>query len=175
MRTQIPISMTDIRAMVDPFLCRAEEMFGEKISYEFEGVDFKNHRPCMIQSKGALMEGRVAFEIILCGKATTDRTDAIFQLSHEVVHLISPVEIEDGTEANFLEEGMATYFSKIITAEETGEEEYAGTAIAKGPDYQKAMELYEELRAYDEQAVKKLRKFHPIIATLTLSISNRQD
>lgn len=106
------------------------------------------------------------YKIELCGKAINDRTDGIFQLSHEVVHLLSPVEQVHGNEVNYLEEGMATYFSKLITERDTGDYEFCQAAIANQAKYLLAFELYEALTAIDKYVVKKVREITPVIAAI---------
>jgi len=53
----------------------------------------------------SLEVGIPGFRIELNGIAAgNDRNDGIFQLSHEVVHLLAPVDVEDGRdEVNYLE------------------------------------------------------------------------
>ena len=81
---------------------------------------------------------------------------------------MSPVEQDEdeGNEVNYLEEGMATWFSKKITEEETKDFEYCEPAIAKDEKYKKAYDLYLKLIAVDKDAVKKLRALQPVIAQI---------
>lgn len=70
---------------------------------------------------------------------------AIFQLAHEAVHLLNPPIY--GT-VNYLEEGLATYFSLS----------YCSKAKHVCPDkYRLASDLVEQLLAYDDGIIKKLR------------------
>jgi hypothetical protein len=63
---------------------------------------------------------------------------------------LSPVEQVDGNEVNYLEEGMATYFSKSITERDTGNCDFCSDSIANRPNYLKAFEFYELLAKTDK-------------------------
>jgi hypothetical protein len=150
------------------YLERAEQLFGPKTKYEYAGLTYHNHDPEVGICEKILAQRNVhAFEIRLKGiGAMNNTTDGIFQLSHEVVHLLSPVTQDEGNEVNYLEEGMATYFSKITTETDTLDMEFCDPAIAKKTKYAKALELYNELREIDENAVIKLRALSPVIANI---------
>lgn len=62
--------------------------------------------------------------IQLSRSAATDETRALFQLAHEVVHLLSPAG--PGAQASVLEEGLATYTSLAYLA---------AIDLAVSPDY----------------------------------------
>ena len=148
------------------YLAEAEQLFGPKIDYGYVGLDYNKFAPrTLLYSKNTLT-GRNFFKIELYHKAVNDRKDGIFQLSHEVVHLISPVEQVEGNEVNYLEEGMATYFSKLITERETKDYEFCTLAFGKSPKYLKAYMLYMSLVEADKSAVKKLREITPVIANI---------
>jgi hypothetical protein len=93
-----------------------------------------------------------------------DREDAYFQLSHEVVHLISPTGKRD---ANNLEEGLATYFS--IYYMNYVFEDPKGFWHQEVPyeDYRKAYEVTKKLLDLDRDAIKKLRKNQKIISKIS--------
>jgi len=86
---------------------------------------------------------------------------AIFQLSHEMVHVLC-----DGgphkTAIN-LEEGIAVWFSKIATDRDSGNPTYAATSIAADPKYQAAYNLVTQLLNHDSDAIKKLRVIQPVL------------
>jgi hypothetical protein len=128
-------------------------MFGLKIDYTYNGLSYHNHPPQTVLWESSLLTGEKAFIIKLNGKAINDRKDGIFQLSHEVVHLLAPVEQD---EVNYLEVGMATYFSKVITERDTKDYEFCDLAMARHPKYLKAYQLYVSLIGIDNDAVKKL-------------------
>jgi len=160
-------NIEDYKNLQVAFLSEAEEMFGPKTAYNFIGIFYHNFPPRMILHDTDFLTGEKFYKIELCGKAINDKKDGIFQLSHEVVHLLSPVEQnEDEDLVNYLEEGMAVYFSKLITERETGDLEFCDTAMAKQPEYLKAYQLYLQLIDIDGEAVKKLRQITPVIANI---------
>ena len=159
-------NMQDYQALQFDYLAEAEKMFGPKTQYEYSGLSYHNYAPRTVLCDSSILAGYHIFKIQLHGKAINDRKDGVFQLAHEVVHLLSPVEQVDGNEVNFLEEGMATYFSKLITERETGDYEYCETEMAKHPKYLKAYQLYLSLIDVDKDAVKKLREIVPVIANI---------
>lgn len=148
------------------YLSEAEDIFGQKTDYEYLGISYHNFQPRVVLDSKDFLTGQSFYKMELCGMAINDRTDGILQLSHEVIHLLSPVEQDEGSEVNYLEEGMATYFSKLITERDTGNSEFCTAALANRPNYLRAYELYESLIAIDEEAVKKLRKITPVIGNI---------
>jgi len=148
------------------FLKEAEEMFGPKTVYSYSGLTYHNFAPRTVLCDSSFLSGEHTFKIQLHGKAINNRTDGIFQLSHEVVHLLSPIVQEDGNEVNYLEEGMATYFSKLITERMTQDYEFCEKALEKHPKYLRACSLYLALIKVDAEAIKKLRSINPIISQI---------
>jgi hypothetical protein len=158
-------NMEDYNKLQPLYLAEAEEMFGPKTDYNFIGIFYHNFPPRMIHHSTDFLSGERYFKIELCGKTINDKKGGIFELSHEIVHLLSPVEQkEDEDLANYLEEGMAVYFSKLITERETGDLEFCDVAIAKDAKYLKAYELYLALIEIDKDAVKKLRDVTSVVA-----------
>lgn len=160
----------EYKELLPKYLKEAEDIFGPKTDYEFAGLSFHNYGPQTILHDNTFLTGTPTFIIKLYGQAAlNDRKDGIFQLSHEVVHLLSPVEQVDDSEVNYLEEGMATYFSKVVTERETGDLEFFDLAVAEESEYRKAYELYLSLVATDKNAVKNLRMTNPIIGKIKAS------
>ena len=159
-------NMQEFEALQYQYLDYAIALFGPKIDYQYLGLFYHNFPPRVVMHDYDVFSGLYSYKIQLCGQAINDRTDGIFQLSHEVVHLLSPVEQVDGNEVNYLEEGMATYFSKLITERDTGNFEFCQAAIAKHANYTRAFELYNELAAIDQFAVKKVRDITPVIGAI---------
>ncbi len=158
--------MQDYETLQYEYLAEAEKLFGPKTDYGYVGMGYHKFAPRTLLYSKDTITGRNFFQIELYRKALDDRKDGIFQLSHEVVHLISPVEQVDGNEVNYLEEGMATYLSKIITERETKDYEFCATMFSKSPRYLKAYMLYLSLVEVDKNAVKKLRKITPVLAQI---------
>ncbi|HTH82133.1 MAG TPA: hypothetical protein VL490_04320 [Mucilaginibacter sp.] len=164
--TQQEQLMQDYETLQYEYLAEAEQIFGPKTDYGYLGLAYHKFAPRTLLYSKDTLTGKNFFMIELYSKAAKDRKDGIFQLSHEVVHLISPVEQVAGNEVNYLEEGMATYFSKIITERETKDYNFCASAFAKSPKYLKAYMLYMSLVEADEDAVKKLRTITPVIANI---------
>jgi hypothetical protein len=159
-------NMQEYETLQYEYLAEAGEMFGPTTDYGYVGLGYHQFAPRTLLYSKDTVTGKNFFKIELYRKAADDRKDGIFQLSHEVVHLISPVEQVEGNEVNYLEEGMATYFSKIITERETKDYEFCAIMFAKSPKYLKAYSLYLSLLEIDKDAVKKLRKITPVIAKI---------
>lgn len=142
-------------------------MFGGKTDYEFDGIRYApDNSPETIISESAMMVLERAFEVKLSPDAEIDETKGIFQLSHEIVHLLSPINYASEGVMNFLEEGMAVYFSQMVTERDTGDLEIIKTIDSK-PDYRTALKLYKDLIETEPDAIIKLRQICPVIAHIT--------
>jgi hypothetical protein len=159
-------NMQEYETLQYEYLAEAEQLFGPKTDYGYVGLEYHKFAPRTLLYSKNTETGRNFFQVQLFHKAADDRKDGIFQLSHEVVHLISPVEQIEGYEVNYLEEGMATYFSKLITERETKDYDFCALAFGKSPQYLKAYMLYMSLVEADKDAVKKLREITPVIAQI---------
>ena len=83
----------------------AEELFGKRdYSYTPIGVEFYDGENPMVWYPGNCKH----VAIRLKASAENDGRQALYQLAHETVHLLSPT---GGENANNLEEGVATWFS----------------------------------------------------------------
>ncbi len=160
--------MEEYDTLVYTYLEQAQKLFGNKTEYIFEGVSYNNSTPKVILADSYFLTGEKAYIIELNGNAVNDRKDGIFQLSHEVVHLLSPVEQDEekGDLVNYLEEGMACYFSKVITEKETADLEYCELQFEKHEKYKKAYELLVSLLEIDNDALKKLRSVTEVISQI---------
>ena len=160
--------MEEYDTLVYTYLEEAQKLFGNKTEYIFEGVSYNNSTPKLILTDSCFLTGEKAYIIELNGNAVNDRKDGIFQLSHEVVHLLSPVEQDEdeGNLVNYLEEGMACYFSKSITEKETADLEYCQLQFEKHEKYKKAYELFVSLLEIDKDAIKKLRAITEVISQI---------
>ena len=96
----------------------------------------------------------------LCGKSDVDNDIALLQLSHEVVHALSP---KVGVGANVLEEGSAVWFSVWYVKKATGKD--ATKWLSKR--YRYAYDKVSALMNMDKSAVKKLRCVEPCFKNMT--------
>jgi tetratricopeptide (TPR) repeat protein len=152
--------------LLEQYLAEAEVIFGPKITYIMGEIKYHNDGPMVYPSDEILMtQFEPGYDVYLKSQALLDLKDGIFQLSHEVVHLLSPVP-QDESPCNYLEEGMAVHFSKAITERDTGDVTYGDQSLALRPNYQQAYSLYQQLIALDPDAVKKLREKEAIIGDI---------
>lgn len=131
----------------------AQEMFGERDhSYTILGVEFtaKDHPN--------LWHPRNGKDIIiqLTQPCLEQPQRACFQLSHEVIHLLSPTGRK---ETNVLDEGLASYFSIYYMTHVIGSPNWRYNIAS----YDAAMSLVKTLFEFDPDAVKTLRAEQPTI------------
>jgi hypothetical protein len=90
-------------------LSEAESLYGERDkSWTLLGVEFvSNDQPAIWYPFSH--EDKKYLLVQLTKKALEDEQEALLQLSHEAVHLLSPAG--GGKNTNVFEEGLATYFS----------------------------------------------------------------
>jgi hypothetical protein len=152
--------------LLPKYLAEAESVFGKKTKYELVHIGYDGcGTPKMVMVSNEPIYG-ITFKVWLRNSALTDRKDGVFQLSHEVVHLISPVEQVDGKDANYLEEGMAVHLAKKITEREYKDFDYCNIALAKQPKYFRAYMQYMSLVDIDPDTVKKIRKHQKVIGKI---------
>ena len=95
-------------------------------------------------------------------ECTQDMVQAIYQLAHEVIHLLSP---SGASTANNLEEGLATWFSEDYCRRATGQ-----TIRAEVPSYQKASDLVRQVLEQHPDCIRKMRESEPCISRLSASL-----
>jgi hypothetical protein len=141
------------------YLFEAETLYGTRTNhFEYMGLELNAAGPPKVWYP------LNKYIIIQVSQSTAnDTTQAIFQIAHEVVHVLSP---NGQPTTNNLEEGLATYFSKIVTDRDTGDNSYATNCI-QNTKYLKPFELIVKLLTADSDAIKKLRKFQPVIGSVT--------
>ncbi|HIO91502.1 MAG TPA: hypothetical protein EYG68_01500 [Leucothrix mucor] len=89
-------------------LHNAEQRYGKRdTSWTILGIEFTNQNQPEIWYPSP-SDGRKHVIIQLTKKASQDKKSALYQLSHEVIHLLSPAG-RDGS--SVFEEGLAVYFS----------------------------------------------------------------
>lgn len=134
----------------------AEQFFGDRDrSYTILGVEFIAATNSQIWYPG----NRKHIVIQLTNDALFNEFQAYYQLSHEIIHLLSP---SGGQNTNILEEGLATYFSEKYLSE-LGQSNWTPTC----QKYQEALELTKTLLSKDDEIIKKVRTIEPTISKLT--------
>lgn len=141
------------------YLVEAETLYGARTNdFEYVGLELNEAGPPKVWYPWN------KYIVIQVSQSTANDTrQAIFQIAHEVVHVLSP---NGQPTTNNLEEGLATYFSKIVTDRDSGDNSYATNSI-QTTKYFKPYELVEKLLTADPDAIKKLRKFQPVIGSIT--------
>jgi len=133
----------------------AEQLFGERDkSYTILGVEFVLADRPQIWYPG----NRKHVIIQLSANSLLDEFQALYQLAHETIHLLSPL---GNKSANILEEGLATYFSEWYL-NRLGQTKWK-PELQK---YQEALDLTKSLLRIDNGIVKKVREIEPIISNL---------
>ncbi len=154
------------------FLCvmleEAETIFGSKLDpypFMFAGINFDSDTPHM-QIWGTGRHGRHKYLMIrLSRHCLNDRPQALWQLSHECVHLLSP---RDKAETNVLEEGIASWYQRrwvkrvpsIFPDWVKGANHGLAPKFAK---YNQAADLVDRLLSVDESVIKRIRQAEPKI------------
>lgn len=90
---------------------------------------------------------------------------ALFQLAHEMVHVLSP---NGQATTNILEEGLATWFSKLATDRDSRDPNYAEPNIAASK-YKVPFDMVSQLLAIDGDAIKKLRNVQPVLGLVSVA------
>jgi len=138
------------------FLTLAERQFGGRDrTYTILGIEFQDDVPRI------WYPGNCRHVVVqLNSRCATDYFEALFELAHECVHLLSPTGKNDG---NVLEEGLATLFSVRYLTRDLGQAQFQIT----NPRYISASSAAEQLLNIDPDAVIKLRKNEPTISRIT--------
>ncbi|MRS02600.1 hypothetical protein EG832_05150 [bacterium] len=145
-----------INKAVYDLIKEAEEKFGPRDnSYELLKVEFME-----IGGPKILISGKQAI-IYLSKKASLDFADACQECAHEVVHLLGP-QSDSSNGPTFLEEGVATYFQAHIYSK------FGRGYQTASDDYDAAWTYAAALLNFDnEEAIKKLREFRPVLSEIT--------
>ena len=134
----------------------AEQEFGERDkSYTILGIEFVVSGRPQIWYPG----NRKHIVIQLTKESLYDEFQAIYQLAHETIHLLSP---SGNSNANILEEGLATYFSEYYLTS-LGQINWKTTNQWQ----QRALDLTKPLLSIDKDIIYKVRKIEPTISHLT--------
>ena len=141
------------------YLLEAESLYGTRTNdFEYVGLELNENGPPKVWYP------LNKYIIIQVNQTTANDTrQAIFQIAHEVVHVLSP---NGQPTTNNLEEGLATYFSKIVTDRDSGDNSYAINSI-QTTKYLKPYQLVDKLITFDPDAIKKLRNIQPVLGQIS--------
>jgi hypothetical protein len=138
----------------------AQELFGPRdMSFTLLGIEFETNGP---QTWYPVPE-RKNIIIQLSLGALHDPRRAVFQLSHECVHILSPAWPGD---ANLLEEGLASRFSVEYTHHAFGLD---CSSWITGR-YAEAMAAVDTLLKLDSKVIRTLRTREPVISRITAAM-----
>lgn len=154
-------AITHLTQNFQNMLNKAEEMFGERDkSWTFIGIEFYNDGPYIMYYQNKRISIVLSKD---CSKLIPEFPQLYYQLSHEVCHLLYPTGKKD---ANVLNEGISTYFSKVYLDILFPNNDYAIENIKKSI-YFRAYILVEKLLSLDPDSIKKIRAINPNISYVT--------
>ena len=135
-------------------LQKVEEWLGPRDnSFTFLGIETNNENRPRLRRTSQYPKGVV---IVLTRQAEFDLDEALFQLAHEVVHLISPFE-EENRIVSFLEEGLASIFSVSFMSQNRGIDKRDSFNLEGNELYRSAIELTSPLVQADPNFIKEIR------------------
>ena len=144
-------------------LSEAEELYGHRdLNWTPLGVEFFGGTVPHIWFPGN--RNHVAIRLTL--SALNDLNEALWQLAHEIVHILGPVE---RGKANNLEEGVATHFALNIThyTDKSRVAIFRQMVQQASSRYRSALQDCEALLQIDSDIIKKLRKQQPYLSRIT--------
>jgi len=143
-----------LTTLLSTLLNDAEQMFGPRdMSYTPVGIEFFGDRP-QVWYPGTNKH----ISIILTDSAREDPPQAIFQLAHEVMHLLAP---SGGGSAPVVEEGLSALF------QQRANEIYNLDLHLVSVPYIKAAEFTNMLLKGQSDIIKQLRKIEPSFSKWT--------
>lgn len=140
-------------------ILKAEGMFGKRDhTYTLLGIEiYEGENPCLTR-----FDNTPIILIQITKECEFNMNQAVFQVSHEVIHCLSPVNF--GV-ASVLEEGLATYFSFYYLQ---------SINISWNCDipanYDSAYLLVLQLLSIDDKIILKLRELEPTISNFTAEL-----
>lgn len=143
-----------LTSILGKFLREAEDRYGIRDrNWTPIGIEFGGDTP-MVWYPGNCKN----VSIMLSNSARNDPHQAIFQLAHETIHLLSPT---GGRNANVLEEGLAT-----LNSHQASQEWNLGLKSAQA-SYLSAEQLVLELLTINPKAVQSARQIEPSLVSFT--------
>jgi hypothetical protein len=136
-------------------LIEVEERFGRRnMEFTFLGIEFTSGDVPQTWFPGS--SKYVAIQ--LTDNARLEPGRALFQLAHEVIHLLAPAV---GEIAPTLEEGLASVFSHEVSQRH-------GAGLRSGvPSYERAADLTSQLLAINPMAIRDIRSVEPQFKRIT--------
>jgi hypothetical protein len=141
------------------FLEDAETLFGKRAqNFIYAGIELTTN------SHPQVWYPLNKYVVIQLPEATAfDWKKAIFELSHEVIHVLSP---SGKAKVTNLEEGLGAYFSTLITDRYTKDVNYAISSLRQSKYYY-PYQLVAQLLQIRHDAIVELRKMQPVLDKVT--------
>ena len=153
--------ITHLTQIFQDILKTAEEMFGERDkSWTYIGLEFYDDGPYIMYYPNKKISIVLSKD---CSKLIPGHPQLYYQFSHEVCHLLYPTGKKD---ANVLNEGISTYFSKVYLDKLFPNNNYAIENIKKSR-YFRPYTLVEKMLSLDPDSIKKIRDINPNISYVT--------
>ncbi len=144
-------------------LTELEERYGPRDkSWTLLGVEFFEHGPNVWYPRDMNKPHPRHIAIRLSPEAYTNYKEAMYQLSHECVHLLSP---SGGAKAPVMEEGLAKLYSMEIIVRLCGHP--PGQNYGNVSAYDNAAGFVQQLLQIDGNAIRKLRDKEPAFFKMT--------
>ncbi len=151
--------MNDLNILARELLNKAISLYGAISSeYAFGGVIIRGEKVPRI----FFDEKRENVFVSLTQGIQGDDKRTIFQLAHEVVHLLSPRIVP---KTSNLEEGLACHFSNLMVGEYTGDVHYATWGLVNTAYYDPFIMVRDLLTEFPE-CIKELRTKQPYIGLI---------
>ena len=131
-------------------------------SWTLLGVEFCDHGPNVWYPRNMNKPDPRHIAIRLSHKAYTNYKEAMYQLSHECVHLLAP---SGGPKAPVIEEGLAKLYSMEIIGRLCGHP--PGQPYGSQSAYDNAAGYVSQLLQIDGHAIRKLRDIEPAFFKMT--------
>ena len=172
--TNNTITTNSLDQWLELFVVEAETLFGPRLfpsTIRPTKIYFEGNRPFMDfgerNEKGTFKQ----FLIRLSKSAHTDLPRALFQLSHESVHLLSPIPWGD----TMLEEGMACWYEehwakKCPTAFPIWAQDATDIYSFQQKKYSEAKRLVTELLELDKTCIRRMREIEPQLGKITAKL-----
>ncbi|EOC3062502.1 hypothetical protein ACVS9S_003239 [Cronobacter dublinensis] len=152
-----------VASQLGEMLSELETRYGPRDpSWTFVGVAFSYKGP-MLWYPGSFQTPHPKNVIIhLSAQSFSNYESAMFELSHECVHLLAP---SGGRHAPVMEEGLAYRYSREILARVFGHP--LDKPYVEAGNYEAAGRSVEKLLQHDSEAIRKLRAVQPAFYKMT--------
>jgi hypothetical protein len=149
------------------FLEKAETQFGPRnMSFTLLGIEFYDG-PNRVTYPNT-DRNQIVIQLSKESESRGNHDQALFQLAHETVHVLAPVDVGTST---VLEEGLATYFS--LTAPDFADPTYAqrseATLTGEFQAYRDALNDVRALLSVDPTVISRIRKPNELFTSITAS------